>query len=336
MRSARILGPEERPANYYHVMSRAIEGRMIFDGVAKEKFRKLLDAYLRFSGIECVTFCIMGNHFHLLLVVPSGCESLRAMDDAAFVKRLRLVYPARSVDEVAQTLARLREQGATEAAEKLREQFFARMHDLSAFMRELKQRFTQWHNRRVKRRGPLWQDRFKSVLVEGSEEALRTMAAYIDLNPVRAKLVTDPKDYRWCGYAEAVAGKGAARRGLMHLMEGSASRWSKVLAVYRCWLYADGVERRNEAGEVIKAGFSRVQSAEVWREQGRLGHAVLVKMRIRHFTEGAAFGSRAFLEEVFEKRREKFGPTRKDGARPIHDVRWGELMSLRTLRKVEV
>ena len=40
-----------------------------------------------------------------------------------------------------------------------------------------------------------------------SEDALRTMAAYIDLNPIRAKLVADPRDYRWCGYAEAVAGK---------------------------------------------------------------------------------------------------------------------------------
>ena len=36
---------------------------MIFDDLAKEKFRKLLEAHLRFSGIECVTFCLMGNHF---------------------------------------------------------------------------------------------------------------------------------------------------------------------------------------------------------------------------------------------------------------------------------
>ena len=50
---------------------------------------------------------------------------------------------------------------------------------------------------------------------------------------------------------------------------------------------------------------------------------------------GAAFGSSAFLEEVFQSRREKFGPTRKDRARPIRDVRWGELMSLRNLRKVQ-
>ena len=41
-----------------------------------------------------------------------------------------------------------------EAAE-LRTEYLARMRDIPAFMRELKQRFTQWHNRRAKRKGPL-------------------------------------------------------------------------------------------------------------------------------------------------------------------------------------
>ena len=41
--------------------------------------------------------------------------------------------------------------------------------------------------------------------------ALATMAAYIDLNAVRVGLVDDPKDYRYCGYAEALGGNEAAR-----------------------------------------------------------------------------------------------------------------------------
>ena len=106
-------------------------------------------------------------------------------------------------------------------------------------------------------------------------------------------------------------------------------------AVYRCWLYADGIERRDESGKIVKPGLRRLQRDETWREQGRLGHAVLVKMRIRHLSDGAAFGSRRFLEEVFQRRREKFGPTRKGGARPIREVRWAKLMSLRGLRNVE-
>jgi hypothetical protein len=52
--------------------------------------------------------------------------------------------------------------------------------------------------------GTLWEGRFKSVLVEGTGQTLSTMAAYIDLNPVRAGIVKDPADYRWSGYAEAV------------------------------------------------------------------------------------------------------------------------------------
>ena len=55
-------------------------------------------------------------------------------------------------------------------------------------------------------------------MVEEEERALRTMAAYTDLNPVRAEMVSDPADYRWSGYAEAMAGKARARRGLVRIM----------------------------------------------------------------------------------------------------------------------
>ena len=56
----------------------------------------------------------------------------------------------------------------------------------------------------------IWEERFGSVVVEEEERALRTMAAYIDLNPVRAGMVLNPADYRWSGYAEAMAGKARA------------------------------------------------------------------------------------------------------------------------------
>jgi putative transposase len=101
---------------------------------------------------------------------------------------------------------------------------------VSVFMQELKKRFTWWYNKRVGRKGPLWEDRFKSVLVENDETVLLTMAAYIDLNPVHAGLVKDPKDYRWSGYGEAVAGNKARRVGLMRgfgVMKPGESRDSR-------------------------------------------------------------------------------------------------------------
>jgi hypothetical protein len=58
----------------------------------------------------------------------------------------------------------------------------------------------------------LWAERFKSVVVESDltqpnpSEALKTMAACIELNPVRAGLCEEPNEYRYCGSEEAVSG----------------------------------------------------------------------------------------------------------------------------------
>jgi putative transposase len=52
------------------------------------------------------------------------------------------------------------------------------------------------HSRKTDRKGVLWESRYTSVIVEEEARALRTMTAYIDLNPVRAGMVPDPADYR--------------------------------------------------------------------------------------------------------------------------------------------
>ncbi|MCC5842000.1 MAG: hypothetical protein JJT96_17930, partial [Opitutales bacterium] len=67
----------------------------------------------------------------------------------------------------------------------------ARMGDISVFMREVKTRFTLWYNRKRGMVGTFWAERFRSVIVEADAEAQRMVAAYIDLNPVRAGLVED-------------------------------------------------------------------------------------------------------------------------------------------------
>jgi hypothetical protein len=95
-------------------------------------------------------------------------------------------------------------------------------------MKELKQRFTQWYNRRMGRKGTLWEEHFKRVLVEGDEKALMTVAAYIDLNPVRAGMVERVEDYRWFGYGSAVAGNRWAREGLRMRTTGPAVGSSRV------------------------------------------------------------------------------------------------------------
>ena len=67
MRQARLLG-EGR--SFYHVVSRVVDRRMVFGARENEVFRKILRNLEAFTGVRVVTYCLMSNHFHLLLDVP--------------------------------------------------------------------------------------------------------------------------------------------------------------------------------------------------------------------------------------------------------------------------
>jgi hypothetical protein len=171
----------------------------------------------------------MGNHFHALVEVPrkdiwierfSGPQGeLRLFD------HLRTLYSKAFVALLRQELDDLRKRGLDVVALAKIEAIKRRFCDLSLFVKEVKERFSRWFNKRRGRKGTLWMDRFKSVMVEGRGEPLHTMAAYIDLNPVRAGLVEDPKDYRWCGYGEAMGGSRRAQRGLARVTGSRLENW---------------------------------------------------------------------------------------------------------------
>lgn len=335
MRQARLKASRQLPVGYYHCISRVVNREFVFGEEEKEVFVRMMRQYERFCGVRVVTFCVMSNHFHILLEVPRRPETLP--DDEALVRLLGGVCGKLVTGTVGQRLRMLREAGAEAEAEELRESYFCRMWDVSFFMKSLKQRFTQWFNRKHGRKGTLWEERFRSVLVEGSGEALATMAAYIDLNPVRAGMVGDPKDYRWCGYAEAVAGKKEARRGMAVIVEylkGGNCKGEAMFAEYRLWLFGLGEEKgqAENGGGPLKRGFSRKRIAEVLERKGRLSRWEMLRCRVRYFADGAVIGSRGFVDAVFRENRERFGPKRKDGARRLRDVDAGTLYALRDLR----
>jgi len=197
----------------YHVMSRVAGGELLFGEVEKEAFRKLMRRMERFAGVEVLTYAVMGNHFHLLVRVPEREAFLRKFTkgtkderESRLFEHLELLYSKAYLAQLKEELKVMSEKGLDELYEKTMEGYLSRFCSLEHFMKELKERFSRWFNKRHGRRGTLWQERYRSVLVEDGE-ALRTMAAYIDLNPVRAGLVEDPKDYRWCGYTEALGGE---------------------------------------------------------------------------------------------------------------------------------
>jgi len=212
MRGTRIIGDG---IAFYHCVSRVVDRRKVFEGRDKEVFRKIMRNLERFMGVRVVTYCLMGNHFHLLVEVPDR-ESLSPLTEEHLRELLPLLHESGAVETVEEELDRARERGDEAWQAEILDRYERRRGSLSYFLKELKQRVTLYINKKLDRTGTLWEGRFKSLLVEGRELSLMTVAAYIDLNPVRAGLVKKPEDYRWCGYAEALSGtRGAklARRG---------------------------------------------------------------------------------------------------------------------------
>jgi hypothetical protein len=219
------------------------------------------------------------------------------------------------------------------------ETFHRRMYDVSAFMKMLKQRFSQWYNVRKGRKGTLWEERFRSVLVDGAGDALVTMAAYIDLNPVRAGAVKDPKDYRWCGYGEAMAGGQQAQTGVQFLVtalqRGQEEDPSASLEIYRKHLYLEGDERREATGpdgRPVRGALNAEEVAKVLAAKGKLPLSEYLKCRVRYFCDGAVFGGREYVEGIFREYRKRFGPKRKTGARRMRGLENATLYTLRDLR----
>ena len=73
-------------------------------------------------------------------------------------------------------------------------------------MQKLEGDFASFFNRRKHRSGAFWEDRYHCTMVEDGEH-LWNCIQYIDLNMVRAGVVSHPHDWSWCGYQELVGEK---------------------------------------------------------------------------------------------------------------------------------
>jgi REP element-mobilizing transposase RayT len=324
VRQARIKISVTDSEATYHCVTRTVNGEWLFDDIAKEVLRRQIWQVADYCGVSVITYAILSNHFHVLLHVPR--QELVA--DNELLRRYKVLYPKPTKYQAARLEvieAELAQNGPLAVAWRRRQ--LALMGDVSAFMKLLKQRFSIWFNKSHRRFGTLWAERFKSTLIETKCGVRQTAAAYIDLNCVRAGLVTDPKDYRFCGYAEAVAGIAAARHGILSVTGDKT--WEEAQAHYREMLFGTGAGAREGAATIPAAELQRVID-----EGGRLPLATVLRCRLRYFTDGAVLGSRAFVEAQLARYRQKTG--RRERIAPRALPAWmdlGEWATLRGLRQ---
>lgn len=324
MRQPRIKVDPATGEAVYHCMTRVVNKERLFDDPAREVLRRQLWLVAEYCGVEVLTYAILRNHFHVLVKVPRQTE----VPDDELLRRYQRLYPQPTRYQTAR-LSVIRSQLANNGPEAVvwRQRQLSLMGDVSQYMKLVKQRFSIWFNQSHGRIGTLWCERFKSVLVEPQGEALRVMAAYIDLNLVRAGLVTDPKDGRFCGYAEAVAGNEQARRGIMTAI--GLTDWDEAQPAYRQWLFGSGTEVREHKTAISYADF-RV----VLRAGGKLPLADVLRCRVRYFSDGAVLGSQAFVATQLARYRLRTGRRRRSDPHLLPALTdWGELATLRGLRR---
>jgi REP element-mobilizing transposase RayT len=296
-------------------------------------FLKMMRKHEVFSGLKVHSYCVLGNHFHLLVEVPVKPESL---GEEEILRRMRALYSREKMADFELRLQELRDFGREAEIQRFFQGMVGRMHDLSLFMKELKQRFTKWFNAEHERKGTLWEERFRSLLVESRGTALMSLIAYIELNPVRAGLCDDPRDYRWSSLGAASSGDNTAMERLLSLIclpdeEADWNMGEQRLLNFMQWKSDRQRWKRRGMSMSVQGGTSagdpssscglesgaggkqsdsgRGESGVSPEAQNESSHGLL--RRIRAFTDGLVIGSRNFVEQFHHERRSKLCPTRK-------------------------
>jgi len=279
----------------YHVMSRtALDGFPLGD-IEKDFMLDLIRRYAALYLVEILGFCLMGNHFHILVrVIPDY-----KFTDVDILKRYVDFYG----DERIFT-------GGLVPSLRLK------LSNLSEFMREIKVNFARFYNRRHNRRGYFWGDRFKSVIVENGETLINCLA-YIDLNPLRAGLVERPEQYRWnsLGYHVQTNNRESFLSTDFGLKEFNVKSKKERIRRYRRYVYEAGSINKPEKGSV-KVIEDKVLEKERSKEF-ELSKSDRFRYRTRYFTDSGIIGSKEFVAENYQRFKNLFESKHEKKPKPI-------------------
>ena len=292
-RTARMVIPDEQAV--YHVMSRTALDNFPMGAVENDFLLRLIKQFSRLYFTEILGFCLMGNHFHLLVKMLPDTD----FSDEDVKKRVKHYY-GEEYDLPRGHLPSWR----------------GKLASLSEFMRDIKVNFARFYNRRHNRRGYFWGDRFKSVIVDRGETLVNCLA-YIDLNPLRAGIVDKPEKYRWnsIGYHLQTNNKDNFLSTDFGLKEFNVGSQKERIRRYREYLYSAGsLERPNEGK--TKVIDPRVLAKEK-KKDFNITIASRLRYRTRYFTDSGIIGSKAFVSSQYQRFRHLFASKNEKIPKPI-------------------
>ena len=307
-RTSRMIIIDEKAV--YHVMSRTALDGFPLQAVEKDF---MLDLIKRFSSLyftEILGFCLMGNHFHLLVkMIPED-----RFTDEDIQKRFERFYG-----------------DSREFAEGQIPYLRQKLSSLSEFMREIKVGFARYFNRRQNRRGYFWGDRFKSVIVENGETLINCLA-YIDLNPLRAGLVERPEQYRWnsLGYHIQTNNRDNFLSTDFGLKEFHVKSKRERIRRYRRYVYEAGAI--NRADKMQAKVIDNKVVAKERKKEFEISRVSRFRYRTRYFTDSGIIGSKEFVSENYQRFKHLFYSKHEKIPKPIKGL--DGMYSLKRLSEV--
>ncbi|MCC5855514.1 MAG: transposase [Idiomarina sp.] len=124
---------------------------------------------------------------------------------------------------------------------------------VSKMMQALGRKYVPYFNKKHQRTGTLWEGRFKSSMVD-TDEYLLAAYRYIELNPVRARMVHQPNEYHWSSFRANAYGSRSSLRTPHKVYLDLGDTEEERLRAYRS-LFAKDVE-----GEVLAQIREAIQS----------------------------------------------------------------------------
>lgn len=142
-----------------------------------------------------------------VVTMPQVPTRFRLTDEEMLV-RLGYLYSdnPRRVADIAKRWEYARSCGAHDSVERAKNSYCRRMYNVSQYMKTLKQRISEYFNRKLGHEGQLWDGRFYSALVDKNDEKAKLcVLSYIELNSYRTKNKIKPHDWNWCSFHMASA-----------------------------------------------------------------------------------------------------------------------------------
>jgi REP element-mobilizing transposase RayT len=284
-RIARIVVKGE-PA-VYHVVSRTALDGFVLQDVEKDYLLKLIKHLSAVYFAEVIGFCLMGNHFHLLVRMHLGDD----YSDEEIRRRFKIYYSDDKNRKLLEgQIPYLREKWAK----------------LPEYVKEIKQSFSRFYNKRHRRKGYFWSERFKSLIVDNGDSLINCLA-YIDLNPVRAEIVGRPEEYRWCSLAYHVQRKNRDTFLSLDfgLREFGVKDEKQRLREYRRFVHEKGslsVEEKERQKDFEMGGVDRF------------------RYRTRYFTDSGIIGTKAYVERLYQEFKHHFTSMREKHPKSIQGL----------------